>query len=441
MALVFPVVHDFAGAGTPQWETLSSTAITGSDAEINPLPDENGTLFDNSNDQPFTPIRHNGKLVLQYPQRDGSDAFTRIVRQLNDGTWEVLGAAEDLGFSLTHNSAPEGIFSHDGNLYAGVKTFPKDPANNPSETQTRFRIYQYNESLNTWEQQTNTSVGLSNGFSGRINAGGNAGKFFSMNGTLYYRWGERTWSFQIGSNYFGSNESFVIAEENNGSWSRIHTWLNTQVNSISSSSGQLYSEDVDTFTIAGGHAYLRRNNKIFRFTPGSGLTEWGNISGTASPNGTRYADWGGGDLIYSGTSNVSQIIGQPVVTFVGGENNGVLVENNFLADKYCISTINSTAQSFTRTNYDNPASDLVFRSMIEENGEEYFLFQSYATGNNGLVLYRKNGSSWSIVGGGLAVPAVENYYTKLRIFGGSVYIFSRAYQSGSSNYVIRRFPL
>lgn len=437
MALVFPVVHDFTGAGTPQWETLTSTSITGSDTEINPVPDENGTLFDTSNDQPFTPIRHNGKLVLQYPQRDGSDAFTRIVRQLNNGTWETLGAAEDLGFSLTHNSDPQGIFSHDGNLYAGVRTYPKDPANNLHSTQTRFRIYRYNESLNTWEQETNTTTGLSHPPGTRVNGGGIAGKFFSMNGTLYYRWGERSYSSVWPSITFGSQDSLIIAEENNGSWSRI---ASLQPTDALGEQNQLFSEDVDTFTIAGGHAYLRRAGRIFRFTPGSGLTEWGRISAAAAPRGTRYADWGGGDLILSGTSNVTQINGQPVVTFVGGQDS-FADQDPVLADKYCISTINSTAESFTRTNYNNPASNLIFRSMIEENGEEYYLFQSYATGNKGLVLYRKNGNTWSIVGGTLAVPALENYFTKLRIFGGSVYIFSRAYGATTSNYVIRRFPL
>ena len=439
MALVFPVVHDFAGAGTSQWETLSSTAITGSDAEVNPLADENNSLEQQSY-LPRTPIRHNGKLTLQYHQVIESnfeyfDGFTRVVRQLNNGTWETLGAAEDLGYSATNFSQPRGIFSYDGNLFCAVEVGRKDRTKtgtfSSNQDFDRVRIYQYNETLNTWEEETDASVGLSNQ---TLNIGGNTGRFFVLNGKLFYFWAEQIW---VTSQRLQTNTQIAFAERNNGTWSRVATGPKL---SMSQHLNLLFAEDELTFVVDGNHLYyMVKEDIIFRFTDGSGITQWSTAStGLSGTSGqAQNAEWGDGVPVKSSTNIVTKRNGGPVVTFREGKSTSPY----YVADKYSISTINGTANSYTRTEFNNPASDLLFYSMIEENGEEYYLFQSNASGNEGLVLYRKNGSSWSIVGGGLAVPGLVNYFTKLRIFGGSVYIFTRAYQTSSNNYVIRRFPL
>ena len=423
MALVFPVVHDFAGGGVSQWETLSSTALLGDDPEINPFPNDIG------DDVLFTPpIRHDGKITLQYQQTDGTDVFPRVARQLNNGTWETLGAAQDLGFSLTQNSQRQGIFSHNGSLYAACLTYPKTFPGHFN--QNRLRIFKYNESTNVWTQETNTSVGLS---SEALNGGARVGHFFVIEGTLYYRWMEPYYLSQIGGDFFTIQYRLVVAEENNGSWSRVATF-----NGVSGTGDSVVENDnEDAFAVANGHLYSMRRTRIFRFTPGSGIEAWS--ANRSSTTGGFTADWGDGQVVVGESEVIRNFTGSPVIAFRGPSTS--------VPDKYFVSTINSTSGSYTRSDINNPTSDLSFRSMAEANGEEYVLFNKGAGSENdrGLVLYRKNGNSWSLIGGGLAVQgnSFSTDGTFFRIFSGYAYIFARGQNAANTkeNYVIRRFQL
>lgn len=430
MALVFPVVHDFAGAGTSQWETLSSTALFGSPTEINPFH-ISGTL--KNHNTPVGPVIHNGKLTLAYTVNNGSpyDEFTRVTRQLANGTWETLGAAEDLGFSSTSLSLCHGLVSYDGSLYCATEVGPKS-GGSADVSLRRMRIYKYNESSNVWEEQTNSTNGLSNQ---NLNAGGTSGFFFNLGGILYYRWVERIWNT---SQKLTLLARLVVAEHTNGSWSRISSENNVETG------GTGREEDYwESWTTANGYLYSFRYDRIYRFGPATGLQSWSSPTSSTGITLVRSADWSDGQNFYFLPHFLRNLNGTPVVAFLGGRSG--TGEEKIVPDKFFVSTIGNLSGSYTRTDINNPVSNLRFAGLQEANGEEYYLFQniSSTSANRGLVLYRKNGNNWSVVGGGLALQSHTVNVEWFRILGGSAYIFTTATnQAGTEvSYVIRRFPL
>ncbi len=335
--------------------------------------------------------RNAGQLIaLSYRLVSGSYQQLQIpiiCRQKGDGSWEEI--AEDSTFQRDLNHSVSGfsqLFSWNGDLYFAASGGIWTGAS--SFSPLGVKIYRYSGSGTTWTDMTPSGLGSTSPWR-RDNLSFSEQNFAEINGSLYFFWNE---------DKYPQAERLSVARLDGNSWTRMPDFA-------------INADGPKQIVSNGSKAWLFQSGIAagitYTYAPGSGFstvassdTDWFRSSAESSNlrlvmNGLRVVD-GVGAFAFSRYRQ-----GLPV---------------SYADDQqYFYIAKNTSGSTWDRVRYDRPQAGSNARQSGYRlyDGKEFIALGGQGPGMSinqaGIWLYRKDGSSWTMLGGGSARSGTSTY--------------------------------
>lgn len=421
MALVFPVVHDHEpvsdAAPSNSWEIVSRTYFEGVGTEINPLPGFDGPETVSSGAFPYgpyeggtssfeggqLPISFNGELIwarfIKLSQSGQVNNYVPMIYRLGSDGWTnityhttFLEPYKNDGTTFQSATTP-GLFVFKGDLYANVIYNDQAPPRRVNLWDSAHsHVFRYLGGT-SWE-----AVTPEGGLPWRSVSYGNIDYhlqdpsiLFSINDKLHVLNADRReGSFSV------VETTFVIhRQESDGSWTRFGSTSGVNRPIISPSA----------FACNGECAFFAYNFMFPRFVPASSSYIDAVSSSYYYPPGSN--DYARSETVSHCADGNKIYKANNFVTGTGYNNYTDAQAYYYVSELVEGQTFLSGASSGQIRDPDRRAVPSTPRPSVMAdwkmfNGKEYILMATRSSAPVGIWLYRKDGSAWTMLGGGNA---------------------------------------